>query len=280
MYKTHASEHAFKDALRQMSAAGMTLGTLQADSKLYESFACKAYDFTKNVVVKPYINIIRANPEIEVDAYIDDILFDLIISKLDYLLALVKENQNAIGFIIAVSKNMILYANRQFIKKTRIPIRNGDDEAVYRFISTEEAEWELPAAPPADEPLIIRETQVERLAYVEDAISFFCELPRFDITCLLGTKVLRIKATTLAANINETGLVDISNSIFQDFLLQLDAELPSITMEAFGEFKHDRLPAYNSLTELSAYISKASYAAQCALARKMGVQRKGKSRAR
>lgn len=270
MYKP--SEQAFKGALRQLVAENiMTLDQLKENSKLYEAFAGSAYDFTKSVVVKSYTNLFCA-AELDEDEFIDDIVFEVVICNLNRLLALACNNQNPVGYIVKASKNWAYYAIRQFYRKTRIPI--GDDEAVHRFIiSTEEAEWGLPSTPPADEPLMMQATQAERLARVEEAILLFCELPRFDITSLLGTKVMRIKASKLATHINESGLIDTSNSIFQAFIHELDTSLPSLTMDVFGAFKHDRVPVYNSLAELSAHISRASYSAETTLARKMGVKR-------
>lgn len=292
MNATIKIEKEFKEFLNTLKARNFTADTIKDDYFTYNDAAEKTFEYLSKVALRSgrNRNLINATGY-DFDMFADDITMH-ILRKLDAILAC--NNEYVIPFIITLVNNEVVSICRKWertypsLKKNVKPsndrdfpvdTKEPDYNSVFNFL--DDVAWSLIADDTDIEADIIRqENMVENHATVLKALanSSFCS--RFELVCLLATKVITnsnnrcMRTRALAEAIDKIGLDAVSEACFET-----TASVFEISYDTyFSQFTNDHVPMYSSIEELCDKISKASNNCAVKLCKKMGATRATKKR--
>ena len=292
MNATTKIEKEYKEFLNELKNRNMTAEAIQRDYFAYNAAAEKTFEYLSKVALRSVRNhnLINATGY-DFDMFADDITMH-ILRKLDAILAC--NNEYVIPFIITLVNNEVVSICRKWertypsLKKTAkvsnegdypVDTKEPDYNSVFNFL--DDVAWSLIADDiDIEEDIIHQENTVENHATVLKALANSSACSRFELVCLLATKVITnsnnrcIKTRALAEAIDKIGLNTVSEACFETA-----AAIFEISHDTyFSQFTNDYVPAYSSIEELCDKISKASNNCAVKLCKKMGATRATKKR--
>ncbi len=292
MNATIKIEKEYKDFINTLKTRNLTAESIKNDYLVYNHAAEKTLGYLSKVALRSVRNrnLINATGY-EFDMFADDITMH-ILRKLDAILAC--NNDYAIPFIITLVSNEVVSICRKWertypsLKKTA-KVTNADDHlldntepqynSVFNFLA--DVAWGLIADDiDIEEDLIRQENMAENHATVLKALNNSSACSRFELVCLLATKVITnsnnrcMKTRALAEAIDAIGLNTVSEACFETAASVFEVSYDTY----FNSFTNDYVPAYSSIEELCDKISKASNNCAVKLCKKMGATRVTKKR--
>lgn len=292
MNATTKIEKEYKEFLNELKNRSLTAEAIQSDYFVYNDAAEKTFEYLSKVALRSVRNrnLINATGY-DFDMFADDITMH-ILCKMDAVLAC--NNDYVIPFIITLINNEVVSICRKWertypsLKKTTkssnvedhsVDTKEPDYNSVFNFL--DDVAWGLIADDVDIEADIIhQENMVENNATVLKALANSSACSRFELVCLLTTKVITnsnnrcMKTRALAEAIDKIGLNAVSEACFETA-----ASVFNVSNDTyFSQFTTDNVPAYSSIEELCDKISKASNNCAVKLCKKMGATRATKKR--
>ena len=292
MNATTKIEKEYKEFLNELKNRNMTAEAIQRDYFAYNDAAEKTFEYLSKVALRSVRNrnLINATGY-DFDMFADDITMH-ILPKLDAILAC--NNEYVIPFIITLVNNEVVSICRKWertypsLKKTAkvsnegdypVDTKEPDYNSVFNFL--DDVAWSLIADDiDIEEDIIHQENMVENHATVLKALANSSACSRFELVCLLATKVITnsnnrcMKNRALAGAIDKIGLNTVSEACFETAAAVFEISHDTY----FSQFTNDYVPAYSSIEELCDKISKASNNCAVKLCKKMGATRATKKR--
>lgn len=292
MNATTKIEKEYKEFLNELKNRNMTAEAIQRDYFAYNDAAEKTFEYLSKVALRSVRNrnLINATGY-DFDMFADDITMH-ILRKLDAILAC--NNEYVIPFIITLVNNEVVSICRKWertypsLKKTAkvsnegdypVDTKEPDYNSVFNFL--DDVAWSLIADDiDIEEDIIHQENMVENHATVLKALANSSACSRFELVCLLATKVITnsnnrcMKTRALAEAIDKIGLNTVSEACFETAAAVFEISHDTY----FSQFTNDYVPAYSSIEELCDKISKASNNCAVKLCKKMGATRATKKR--
>ena len=292
MNATTKIEKEYKEFLNELKNRNMTAEAIQRDYFAYNDAAEKTFEYLSKVALRSVRNrnLINATGY-DFDMFADDITMH-ILRKLDAILAC--NNEYVIPFIITLVNNEVVSICRKWertypsLKKTAkvsnegdypVDTKEPDYNSVFNFL--DDVAWSLIADDiDIEEDIIHQENMVENHATVLKALANSSACSRFELVCLLATKVITnsnnrcMKTRALAEAIDKIGLNTVSEDCFETAAAVFEISHDTY----FSQFTNDYVPAYSSIEELCDKISKASNNCAVKLCKKMGATRATKKR--
>ena len=292
MNATTKIEKEYKEFLNELKNRNMTAEAIQRDYFAYNDAAEKTFEYLSKVALRSVRNrnLINATGY-DFDMFADDITMH-ILPKLDAILAC--NNEYVIPFIITLVNNEVVSICRKWertypsLKKTAkvsnegdypVDTKEPDYNSVFNFL--DDVAWSLIADDiDIEEDIIHQENMVENHATVLKALANSSACSRFELVCLLATKVITnsnnrcMKNRALAEAIDKIGLNTVSEACFETAAAVFEISHDTY----FSQFTNDYVPAYSSIEELCDKISKASNNCAVKLCKKMGATRATKKR--
>ena len=292
MNATTKIEKEYKEFLNELKNRNMTAEAIQRDYFAYNDAAEKTFEYLSKVALRSVRNrnLINATGY-DFDMFADDITMH-ILRKLDAILAC--NNEYVIPFIITLVNNEVVSICRKWertypsLKKTAkvsnegdypVDTKEPDYNSVFNFL--DDVAWSLIADDiDIEEDIIHQENMVENHATVLKALANSSACSRFELVCLLATKVITnsnnrcMKTRALAEAIDKIGLNTVSEACFETAAAVFEISHDKY----FSQFTNDYVPAYSSIEELCDKISKASNNCAVKLCKKMGATRATKKR--
>ena len=292
MNATTKIEKEYKEFLNELKNRNMTAEAIQRDYFAYNDAAEKTFEYLSKVALRSVRNrnLINATGY-DFDMFADDITMH-ILRKLDAILAC--NNEYVIPFIITLVNNEVVSICRKWertypsLKKTAkvsnegdypVDTKEPDYNSVFNFL--DDVAWSLIADDiDIEEDIIHQENMVENHATVLKALANSSACSRFELVCLLATKVITnsnnrcMKTRALAEAIYKIGLNTVSEACFETAAAVFEISHDTY----FSQFTNDYVPAYSSIEELCDKISKASNNCAVKLCKKMGATRASKKR--
>lgn len=292
MNATIKIEKEYKEFLNTLKTRNLTAETIKNDYSTYNDAAEKTFAYLSKVALRSVRNrnLINATGY-DFDMFADDITMH-ILRKLDAVLAC--NSDYMIPFIITLVNNEVISICRKWertypsLKKTNkvsnmgdcpVDAKEPDYNSVFNFL--DDVAWGLIAADiDIEEDIIRQENMAENNATVLKALANSSACSRFELVCLLTTKVITnsnnrcMKTRALAEAIDKIGLNAVSEACFETA-----ASVFNVSNDTyFSQFTTDNVPAYSSIEELCDKISKASNNCAVKLCKKMGATRATKKR--
>lgn len=285
-------EMQYKEFLDELKNCNLTAEAIQRDYFTYNNAAEKTFEYLSKVALRSVRNrnLINATGY-DFDMFADDITMH-ILRKLDAVLAC--NNEYVIPFIITLVNNEVVSICRKWertypsLKKTAkvsntgdypVDTKEPDYNSVFNFL--DDVAWGLIADDVDSEAdIICQENMVENHATVLKALANSSACSRFELVCLLVTKVITnsnnrcMKTRALAEAIDKIGLDTVSEACFETAAAVFEISHDTY----FSQFTNDYVPTYSSIEELCDKISKASNNCAVKLCKKMGATRATKKR--
>jgi len=292
MNATIKIEKEYKEFLNTLKTRNLTAETIKNDYFAYNDAAEKTFEYLSKVALRSVRNrnLINATGY-DFDMFADDITMH-ILRKLDAILAC--NNDYVIPFIITLVNNEVVSICRKWeraypsLKKSvkssndidcPVDTKEPDYNSVFNFL--DDVAWGLIADDVDSEAdIICQENMVENHATVLKALANSSACSRFELVCLLVTKVITnsnnrcMKTRALAEAIDKIGLNTVSEACFETAAAVFEISHDTY----FSQFTNDYVPTYSSIEELCDKISKASNNCAVKLCKKMGATRATKKR--
>lgn len=292
MNATIKIEKEYKEFLNTLKSRNLTAEAIQNDYFTYNDAAEKTFEYLSKVALRSVRNrnLINATGY-DFDMFADDITMH-ILRKLDAVLAC--NSDYVIPFIITLVNNEVVSICRKWertypsLKKATkvsnvdsypVDAKEPDYNSVFNFL--DDVAWGLIADDiDIEEDIIRQENMVENHATVLKALANSSACSRFELVCLLATKVITnsnnrcMKTRALAEAIDKIGLNAVSEACFETAASVFEISYDTY----FSQFTNDYVPLYSTIEELCDKISKASNNCAVKLCKKMGATRATKKR--
>lgn len=295
MNATIKIEKEYKEFLNTLKARNYTADTIKNDYFTYNDAAEKTFEYLSKVALLSVRNRSLINATgYDFDMYASDITMHLLNKKLDGILSC--DNDGVIPYIIQAVNWQVIDMFRKWkreypdVKKKSVKGSNSNNNelekvdipefnSVINFL--DDVAWSLIADDiDIEEDIIRQENMAETHATVLKALANSSACSRFELVCLLATKVITnsnnrcMKTRALAEAIDKIGLNTVSEACFETAAAVFEISHDTY----FSHFTSDYVPAYSSIEELCDKISKASNNCAVKLCKKMGATRATKKR--